>query len=402
MNRPYKGHMNIIILVLALLTAFGPLSIDMYLPALPEIARQFSVELSSVQLSLASFLMGLACGQIFYGPLTDRYGRKKPLYLGLIFYCLSSFLCATAGNIESLILFRFMQALGSCAGLVISRAIVRDLYRPHEAAKVFSLLMLIMGLAPILAPVLGGYLTIAFGWRSIFWVLGGISLLTLLAVHYFLKETHVSDVETGKTNVLRNFKEILSDKDFIGHTLSMSLVYGGMFAYITGSSFVFINHYGLTPNHYSWVFGINAFGLITFSQVNGRLLRKLNPEIILRKVYPFTAIAGFLLFLTGFFDGPLWVMCVGLFLFILNMGMVAPNAAASALANQKKYAGSASALMGTIQFIIAALVSSLVSHFHDGTIRPMCYIIFSCGFFACVIHVLHRLLDHSVATVKNI
>jgi len=355
--------MNIIIFVLALLTAFGPLSIDMYLPALPEIARQFSVELSSVQLSLASFLIGLSCGQIFYGPLTDRFGRKKPLYFGLILYGVSSIFCAVSGSVDSLILFRFMQALGSCAGLVISRAIVRDLYRPHEAAKVFSLLMLIMGLAPILAPIFGGFLSESLGWRSIFWVLSAISLVTLIAVHFFLKETHVPDTEGCKTNVLKNYAQIMSDKGFLGHTLSMSLIYGGMFAYITGSPFVFISHYGLTPNQYSWVFGINAFGLIAFSQVNGRLLRKNNPEFILKKVYPFAALAGLLLFLIGFYNGPFWGMCVGLFLFILNMGMIAPNAAASALANQKKFAGSASALMGTIQFIIAAIMSSLVSPF---------------------------------------
>ncbi len=394
--------MNIIIFVLALLTAFGPLSIDMYLPALPEIARQFSVELSSVQLSLASFLIGLSFGQVFYGPLTDRFGRKKPLYFGLILYMLSSILCAVAADVDSLILFRFMQALGSCAGLVIGRAIVRDLYQPHEAARVFSLLMLIMGLAPILAPIVGGILTDAFGWRSIFWVLAGISLVTLVAVHFFLKETHDFESSSGKTNVLRNFREILCDRVFIGHTLSMSLVYGGMFAYITGSPFVFITHYGLTPTQYSWVFGVNAFGLIAFSQVNGRLLRNKNPEFILKKVYPFVALAGLLLFFIGFYNGPLWGMCIGLFLFILNMGMVAPNAAASALSNQKKFAGSASALMGTIQFVIAALVSSMVSHFHNGTIKPMSFIIFGCGVLAYIIHVLYSFSHRASWSIKNI
>lgn len=393
--------MNIIIFVLALLTAFGPLSIDMYLPALPEIARQFSVELSSVQLSLASFLIGLACGQIFYGPITDRFGRKKPLYFGLILYGVSSIFCASSGSVDGLILFRFMQALGSCAGMVISRAIVRDMYRPHEAARVFSLLMLIMGLAPILAPIIGGVITENFGWRSIFWVLATISLLTLVAVHFFLEETHASENVSGKTNVFKNYLEVLNDKNFIGHTLSMSLIYGGMFAYITGSAFVFITHYGLTPSQYSWVFGINAFGLIAFSQINGRLLRKNNPEAILKKVYPFAALAGIFLFVIGLFDGPLWGMCVGLFLFILNMGMIAPNAAASALAHQKKFAGSASALMGTLQFVIAAIISSLVSHFHDGTIRPMSFLIFGCGVLAYVIHWFHQLSLSTTSTIEH-
>lgn len=393
--------MNIVIFVLALLTAFGPLSIDMYLPAMPEIARQFSVELSSVQLSLASFLIGLSFGQIFYGPLTDRFGRKKPLYFGLILYGISSIFCAVSGSVDSLILFRFMQALGSCAGLVIGRAIVRDLYRPHEAARVFSLLMLIMGLAPILAPIIGGFLSESLGWRSIFWVLAVISLVTLIAVHFFLKETHVPDSGGGKTNVFKNYAQIISDKGFLGHTLSMSLIYGGMFAYITGSPFVFITHYGLTPGQYSWVFGLNAFGLIAFSQVNGRLLRKSNPETILKKVYPLAALAGLLLFFIGFYNAPLWGMCIGLFLFILNMGMIAPNAAASALAQQMKLAGSASALMGTIQFIVAAIMSSLVGHFHNGTIRPMSFIIFGCGVTALIIHRLYDLSYDSAETIKS-
>lgn len=380
--------MNIIILILGLLTAFGPLSIDMYLPALPEIAKDFNVGLSSVQLSLASFLVGIALGQIFYGPLTDRFGRKKPLYFGLTLYAIASFMCASTQDVDSLILFRFIQALGSCAGMVISRAIVRDLYRPHECAKIFSLLMLIMGLAPILAPIFGGLLTAAFGWRSIFWVLTSISVVALIAVHFFLKETHTPDDKYEVKNIFKNYISIMGDREFATHTLAMALVYAGMFAYITGSAFVFISHYGLTPNQYSWVFGINAFGLIFFSQVNGRLLRKSTPQALLKYVYPSVALSGVLLFVVGYFNGPLWAMCLGLFLFILNMGMISPNAAASALANQKKHAGSASALMGTIQFTVSALISSSVSHFHDGTIRPMAYMMFFCGVLAYIIYKL--------------
>ena len=377
--------MNVIILVLGLLTAFGPLSIDMYLPALPQIAKDFNVNLAAVQLSLASFLIGIALGQIFYGPLTDRYGRKKPLYFGLFLYGIASFMCATTQNIESLIIFRFIQALGSCAGMVIGRAIVRDLYPPHESAKVFSLLMLIMGVAPILAPIFGGLLTTSLGWRSIFWVLTSISFIAIIAVHLFLKETHAPEEKYQFKNVFRNYSNILKDREFTGYTISMSLVYAGMFAYITGSAFVFITHYGLTPSEYAWIFGTNAFGLILFSQINGRLLRKRTPQRLLKIIYPMVAISGVFIFLVGLLDGPLWSMCLALFLFILNMGMISPNAAASALANQKKHAGSASALMGTIQFSISAIISSLVSHFHDGTIRPMSFIIFFCGIFSYIV-----------------
>lgn len=378
--------MNLIVLLLGLLTAFGPLSIDMYLPALPSIAEEFGSDLSRVQFSLASFLIGIAAGQIFYGPFSDKFGRKRPLYFGLILYCLASFLCARASNVEALIFYRFLQALGACAGIVISRATVRDLYRPHESAKVFSLLMLIMGVAPILAPIFGGFFTTIWGWRSIFWVLTIISATTLLLIHFLLKETHTPDPEYRISQSLGHYFEILKDRTFTGHTLSLSFVYSGMFAYITGSSFVFIRYYNLTPSQYSWVFGINAFGLILFSQVNARLLRNHPPEKIIRRALPFTALTGALIFVVGLLKAPVWAMCIALFLFMVSMGLVVPNAAATALSNQKKFAGSASALMGTIQFGVAAFSSSLVSRLHNGTLLPMTAVIFSCALLSLLMN----------------
>lgn len=378
--------MNIVILLLGLLSAFGPLSIDMYLPALPSIAKEFGTSLSSVQLSLSAFLVGIAFGQIFYGPITDCWGRKKPLYFGLGLYGVASFLCATTDSVNGLILFRFVQALGSCAGMVISRAIVRDLYRPHESAKIFSLLMLIMGVAPILAPVLGGLLSVEFGWRSIFWVLSGVSVTALLLIYFYLNETHVRDPDYRLSNSFKNYFEILKDKQFSGYSISLSFIYAGMFAYITGSPFVFIEHYGLTPSQYSLVFGTNAFGLIFFSQVNGRLLRKHTPEFLIHVTLPFATVAGLFVLLVGLLNGPLWSMCLALFLFILTLGIIAPNAAACALTNQKKLSGSASALMGTIQFTIAGICSSFVSHLHDGTIAPMSMVISASGTLAYVIY----------------
>lgn len=371
--------MNLVILILGVLTAFGPLSIDMYLPALPQIAHDFGAPLNTVQLSLASFFIGIATGQIFYGPITDKFGRKKPLYVGLTLYLMASIFCASGNSVESLIAFRFLQALGSCAGMVISRAMVRDLYPPHESAKVFSLLMLIMGVAPILAPVAGGVLSASLGWRAIFWVLAGISFITLLSVIFFLRETHEPKEEVLLRRTFHKYYEILQDKTFTGYTLSLSFIYAGMFAYITDSSFVFIEHYGLTPNQYAWVFGTNAFGLIFFSQVNGKLLRKRNPAELLNFIIPISALAGVVVLLQGLVNGPLWSMCLSLFLFILTLGMIAPNGSACALTNQKSNAGSASALLGTFQFTISAIFSSLVSHLHDGTIRPMCFVICLCG-----------------------
>ncbi len=378
--------MNKIVLILGLLTAFGPLSIDMYLPALPKIAEDFGVELSSVQLSLASFLIGIAVGQIFYGPITDKWGRKKPLYIGLALYAIASFLCATSSQVDGLIAFRFIQALGSCAGMVISRAVVRDLYNPQDSAKVFSLLMLIMGVAPILAPVLGSFLVTDLGWRAIFWVLTSIASLTILAVYFFLKETHTPDADFRISRTFHTYLEILKDKEFTGNSLSLSFVYAGMFAYITGSPFVFIEYFHLSPSMFSIIFGTNAFGLIFFSQVNGRLLRRHTPQRLVRLTLPVTALGGGFLLLEGFFGGPVWVMCLALFSYLMTLGLIAPNAAACALAYQKKSAGSASALMGTIQFSISAIASTMVSHFHDGTLRPMTFVIFTCAALALILY----------------
>lgn len=384
--------MNIIILILGLLAAFGPLSIDMYLPALPKIAQDFGTDLSSVQLSLASYFIGIALGQVFYGPFTDLFGRKKPLYFGLVLYTLASFLCATTNSVDGLVAFRFLQAIGACAGMVISRAVVRDLYEPRESARIFSMLMLIMGVAPILAPVLGGVLADTLGWRSIFWILTGVSIFTLVAIHFFLRETYSPDQNFKLKNTFRNYLEVLKDRNFTGFTFSLAFIFAGLFAYITGSSFVFIQHYGLTPVQYSWVFGTNAFGFILFSQINTRLLHRYTPENIIKMVLPVTASAGFLILLVGIFNGPLVTMCLSLFLFMLTLGLIAPNASASALANQKKLAGSASAMMGTIQFSVSAICSGLVSHFHDGTLIPMTGCIFFCSIMSFSLYwfMVHR------------
>lgn len=374
--------MNILILILGLIAAFGPLSIDMYLPALPEIAKDFKSPLSSVQFSLASFFIGVALGQIIYGSITDRFGRKLPLYVGLILYGVASFLCATSDQVEGLILFRFIQALGSCAGMVIGRAIVRDLYQPHESAKVFSMIILIMGVAPILAPVIGGFMMTQYGWRSIFWLLTILSFVTLIAITIFLKESKGPDPEIKLSRSFHVYLEVLKDTTFLTYVFPLSFIYAGMFAYITGSPFVFIEHFGFSPSSYSILFGVNAAGLIIFSQVNARLLHKYTPEKIIEKVLPITAFAGCLLLLTSLLNLSVGIMVVPLFFFILTMGMIAPNASACALANQKKSAGSASALMGTIQFTTSAVCSGLVSKLHNGTTLPMTLIMCICSFIA--------------------
>ena len=378
--------MNIIILILGVLAAFGPLSIDMYLPTLPRIAEDFKVPLAEVQLSLASYFVGLALGQIFYGPITDRIGRKKPLYFGLALYAIASFACASTMNANGLIFYRFIQALGACAGTVISRAIVRDKFHAQDSARVFSLLMLIMGVAPILAPIMGGYLAEYWGWRSIFWILTALSTLALIGVGIFLPETHKFDKKVEFSETFATFNRIMKDREFMGFTLSGALAQAGLFAYITGSPFVLMKLFGLSTDQYSIVFGSNAFGLILFSQINARLLKRFSPHKILHRIYPLIAFFGVLLFTAGYFELGLVPLCLFLFLFIATLGMTFPNSTACALAHQGEFAGSASALMGTLQFTVSAIFSALVSHFHNGTMKPMTFIMGFCGFGALLLY----------------
>jgi MFS transporter, DHA1 family, multidrug resistance protein len=282
-----------ITLILGALTAFAPMSIDMYLPALPEIGRSLGADTASVQLTLSAFFIGLAVGQAIYGPLADRFGRKGPLYFGLIVYIAASIGCALASDIQALIGLRLVQALGGCVGIVIARAVVRDLYGHQESARMFSVLMLVMGVAPILAPLLGGYVLIWFGWRAIFWVLALFGLSCLIAAALILPETRPA--HTMKPNVLSaiaGYGRLLVDRRFIGYTLAGGLAQAGLFAYISGSPFVFIEVFGVPAQHYGWLFGLNALGLIVASQINRRLLSRHTSDELLKRANLTNALFG--------------------------------------------------------------------------------------------------------------
>lgn len=380
-------HQTIIILILGFLAAFGPLSIDMYLPAFPHVAENLGVPLSQVQLSLSSYFVGLASGQLFYGPLTDRIGRKWPLYIGLTLYGVSSFICSVAPSIEVLIFARFLQALGACAGIVVSRAIVRDLYHHQQAARVFSLLMLIMGVAPILAPIIGGYLDNHYGWRVIFSLLTTISFVCLIAIFKFLPETHKPNPEIQAERLLKVYVGILKHRGFMINAIAGGLVQASLFAYITGSPFVFMEYYKIPADQFAWFFGSNAFGLIFFSQVNGRLLKKFTIHQILKTVLPIIALLGLVLIICGVMSVGLWYLVIPLFLVIASMGMTFPNTTASALADQGRNAGSASALLGAMQFTLSALSSALVSIMSNGTLMPMTIVL---GCFGVGAFILYR------------
>jgi len=372
----------LLILILGLLSAIGPFSIDMYLPGFPAIASDLHTTVAHVSLSLSSFFIGISVGQFLYGPLLDRFGRKKPLYLGLTLYLLASIGCAFAFSSNALILLRLFQALGSCSGLVASRAMVRDLFAVKDNAKVFSLLMLVVGVSPIIAPTLGGYITATIGWRYIFAVLALLSLIILVAVHYILKESSKPNPHHSlkPRAIIGNFAGILKDPQFYTYALTGSVASAGLYAYIAGSPYVFMELFNVTEKQYGWIFALNAMGLILASQLNSVFLRIYKSERIIKAALLCQAITGFLLLLftlTGWLD--LFNTIFFIFIFLCCQGFTFPNSSALSLAPFSRNAGSASALMGGIQMSIGALTTAIVSFLTDHTALPMTGVMACCA-----------------------
>jgi MFS transporter, DHA1 family, multidrug resistance protein len=376
-------------LVLGSLSAFGPLAIDMYLPSFPAISRELGVDASGVEITVAVYFLGLALGQSFYGPVTDRWGRKPPLYAGLLLFILASAGCALARDIGALIALRLLQALGGSAQIVVARAVVRDYFDERESARVLSLLMLVMGVAPILAPLLGGQLVTLFGWRSIFWTLTAFAAACLLAVHLTLPESLPPErrLRQSLVTVFRLYGGLLGNRIFMAPVLAGSLISAGMFAYIAGSPFVLMEIFAVPAERFGLFFGSNALGLIAASQINARLVRRVAPAQILTVVLIAAAAAGAALLATaatgiGGFPGIL----IPLFLFVASLGFVAPNATALAMSPQGRNAGSASALLGVTQFLLGGTAGGLVSVLYNGTAIPMALVIALCGLGAGAIH----------------
>ena len=384
-----------IVLILGALSAFGPLAIDFYLPAFPAMAQAFGTDEKHVQTTLAAYFLGLSLGQLAYGPVADRFGRRGPLLFGITLFTLASLACAYAPNLETLVLARFVQALGGCAGMVLSRAIVSDKCDPVASAKVFSQLMLVMGLAPILAPMLGGVLVNVSGWQSIFLALSLFSAACLLAVSLGLPESLPPDMPRQPlSGALRQYLRLLGDRVFLGHALTGGVAIAGMFAYIAGSPFVFIKLYGVPAEHYGWLFGTNAAGFILMAQVNARLLAKRGPAFLLARAVWLYLLAGLaLLCVAALRPDSLWPLLVPLFLCIASLGCIIPNASACAMSGQGARAGSASALMGCVQFSVAAGAAALVGVLHDGSAVSMALVISLCGVLVVSVAMLTRRLQ---------
>lgn len=382
-----------IILLLGLLSAIGPFSIDMYLPGFPTIAKDLGATVERVQLSLTSFFVGIAFGQLIYGPLIDRFGRKVPLIVGLFIYIAASAACALTLTVESLIFFRLLQALGSCAGMVASRALVRDYFPPSETAKVFSLLMLVIGVSPIIAPTAGGYIVHYWGWHWVFVVLAVLASCILAGVWIFLKDKRGpnSEISLMPRSILLGFTTVFKVPQFSYNAFAGGLAASGLYAYISGSAFVMMGLYKISEQHYGWLFGLLATGLIISSQVNSVLLRKYKSEQISFVAISFQAACGLLLLglqLTGLLSLPTLILLLAFYLAF--QGFVFPNTSAMALNPFTKLAGSASALMGSIQLTLGALVSFLVSVLHNNTALPMTLLMACCSGLSFVFLLLAR------------
>ncbi len=369
-------------LILGALAGIGPFSIDMYLPALPAIGTSLGASAGAVQGTLAIYFLGLACGQVLYGPLADRHGRRGPLFVGLGLYTVASVACALAPDIQALTAARLLQALGGCAGMVIARAVVRDVTDERGSVRLMAQLMLVMGVAPIIAPMIGGALLPAFGWRGIFWLLALYGGTMFVVIALLLPETLHEDRRRRDSvlGVLRVWRALLGNRRFVGHALAGGFIIGGMFAYISGSPFVFMELHGVRAENFGFYFGANALGIMVMGQVVGRLAQRIAPARLLPVVIWVPLAAGLALLLvsaTGI--GGFAALLVALFFYIAMIGAVMPLTVALGMGPHGAVAGSASALMGTLQFSIGAGVGALLGALQDGTAVPMALVIAGCG-----------------------
>ncbi|WP_338448838.1 multidrug effflux MFS transporter [Niallia oryzisoli] len=383
MNRSKRLQMA---LVLGSFAAIGPLSLDMYLPSLPALSEDLQSSTSVAQLSITACLLGMALGQLLLGPLSDQKGRRLPLIISLVIYCLSSILCASAPSVWILICLRFIQGLSGAGGMVISRAIVRDLYSGVELTKFFSLLMLINGAAPILAPVIGGQLLQFTSWRGVFIVLGILSLLMITMAFFCVQETLTDENRStgGIKETLRTFSGLLHDRVFMGYVLTQGFVNASMFAYISGSPFVIQNIFGASAQTFSFIFAINGVGIIIASQITGRLAGRVKESKMLMIGLGIALSGGILLNSMLALDAGLPGILPALFLVVSSVGIVSTTCFALAMQSQGKTAGSASALLGLMPFILGSIMAPLVGIGNGQSAWPMGIIIVCCEIIAVI------------------
>ena len=376
--------------ILGSITTIGPLSIDMYLPALPTLVADFGTTAALVQLSLTFFLLGLASGQLVAGPLSDVYGRRGPLLIGMFIYAVSSVLCAFSPSIGLLIGLRFIQGLAGSVGVVVSRAAVRDLYSGSELTKFFSLLMIVNGLGPILAPVIGGQLLRVTTWQGIFLVLFAAGIIFCLTILLRLPETLPKErrSKSGMKGTLLTFRVLLGNGKFMGYALSQGFVTASMCAYISGSSFVLQNIFAVTPQVYSLIFAVNGIGIIITGQIAGRLAGKVSETKLLLSGLLLCTMGGILLLLTVLVGGGLIPILICLFAVVSSVGIVGATSFSLAMQDQGETAGSASALIGLIPLLLGSCVAPLVGLGGVESALPMAIVMACTGILSILSYVL--------------
>lgn len=377
-----------LILILGALTALGPFSIDMYLPGFSGIAKDLNTSVAKVAMTLSSYFIGISVGQLLYGPLLDRFGRKKPLFIGLVVYIFASLGCVFVKEIDTFIGLRFIQAVGSCAATVASVAMVRDLFPVKEIPKVFSLLMLVVGLSPMLAPTIGGYVTAGFGWQAVFFILMFLGIVILLAAQFGLPTTYKADpsISLKPKPITRNFLKVLREPQFYTYAFTGAIAFSGLFTYVAASPILFMHIYEVDAKTYGWIFAFMSCSFIGASQLNSILLRKFTSErMILSALITQSCIS--IVFLIAALNNllGLYETIALLFLFLSCLGISNPNTAGLTLAPFSKNTGSASALMGAIQLGLGAFVSFIVGVFVKDSIIPMVIIMTTTSLTALVI-----------------
>lgn len=383
-----KAHYFKLILILGSLTALGPFSIDMYLPGFAQIATDLNTTVASVAMTLSSYFIGISAGQLLYGPLLDRYGRKKPLFIGMLVYIAASLGCVFVKDIDTFIGLRFIQAVGSCAATVASVSMVRDFFPVKDIPKVFSLLMLVVGLSPMLAPTVGGYVTDWYGWHMVFVILMFIGIIIMLAAQFGLPDSYVPDttISLKPKPILLNFASVLKEPQFYTYAFTGAIAFSGLFTYVAASPIVFMDIYKVDPKMYGWIFAFMSLSFILASQLNSVLLKWYSSEqLILGALITQSAVALVFLFLAINNMLGLYQTITMLFLFLACLGISNPNTAGLTLAPFTKNAGSASALMGAIQLGLGALASFAVGTFVKESIYPMVIIMAASTIIALVV-----------------
>jgi DHA1 family bicyclomycin/chloramphenicol resistance-like MFS transporter len=369
-----KASLFRIALVLGLLSAIGPFAIDMYLPALPSIGKDLGADANVTQLTLLAFFISFSLSQIFYGPLSDMWGRKLPLYIGIAIFAVASIGCALATDIQTLIVFRFLQGIGGAAGMVIPRAVVRDMHTGIEAARLMSMLMLVFSISPILAPLSGSGVIALFGWRGVFWAVTIAAAIGLVLMATQMRETRPREerAESSIGSALAAYGQLLTDRHFLTMSFIGAFAISSFLIYLANSPFILIEHYGLSPVQYSVAFSVNAVSFFGVSQLTAWLGGRYGLMRVMRMAvsgFAFTLVALAVLMGAGFTSLPL--LAVMLFIGYGFLGLVIPTTAVLALDEHGAIAGTASALMGTLQFVIAAIIIAISSLFADGTAVPM-------------------------------